>query len=285
MTNRHNARFTLKQAAVDWITITAANGSAAQRLYKEGCTLLDIQKRLGNKVIKQQPHGYEGTHCGAVFIGRNGDAVMLRVTGCIAHEAATILQDVDVTITRIDVQTTWQIEGVDATWAECEQRNALRKRSSLGLYHLSHIRHILGNGKGDTTMVGSRTSPRYGRLYDKARESGEARYDNCWRYEVEYKQEVARNVWVELCKDNFSTRTIVGIVSEQYQSWMFDVDFMEGVSVPIEGAGRAKVDAQKKLEWIQSQVVPSMEFIVEAGYKPQLLLVLNGVDGLDIEIK
>lgn len=269
---------TLLETGLDYITLSAVDGLDMHRLYAIGIDLLEGEFRLGNKRTAISPHGYNGHQCGKIFIGRGDTGTLLRASSDMAVWAFDRLKKLDVRCTRIDFQATWQLERYDPKYGKREYNKANGWRSAHNKRNLSHMRHLDGNGLGDTVMIGSRSSPRYGRLYDKQAESGDDRYEKCWRWEVEYKSECAQNAWDALLAAKDSNSYSKSVVRSQFANWGFDTSFMSADSTNVLGPKKSDTDVARKLRWIQMQCLPSMQYIVDNGGGVQLKMMLDTLD-------
>jgi len=113
--------------------------------------------------------------------------------------------------------------------------------------------------------VGSRQSLLYGRMYDKARESGMPEYASCVRWEIEVKAEQARDLNGYM-RDNRNeagtTRAIVKNFWEQRGMTPFWDTFEEMDERPP--LKRSKTD-ETKLAWLQTQVYPTVQGLTDRG--------------------
>lgn len=271
---------TLVQSGLDYITLTASSSQDSIPLYARAVEFLNLEYRLGNRNRPISPNGYEGILCGHVFAGKQGDNVMVRVSGKLAGAFFLDTVGLDVSCTRIDLQATYRLDEDDEKYGHKEQHKALAARRSSGKTHLGHIRHIIGNGAGDTTSVGSRSSSRYGRLYDKQRESDKDEYKCCWRYELELKKPLSDVIRNRLVQADLKEPVVLGTIKWQWGQWGFDVSFIDTKAQSLEGLPASSSDVDRKLEWIKRQVGPSMSYCVEKGYGDQLAMVIEQATGL-----
>jgi len=260
---------------VDYLTLTSREEDSRIELYDIGCDYLEHEYRLGNLRKPMSPHGYEGTKCGAVFVGNRQGQIMLRISGPRADDVMELLRGIDVNCTRIDLQVTLKLPQYDGQYGHRKQQEALQFRHSHRLKNKGHISHILGNGNGDTTYIGSRTSPRFGRIYDKHMESGAEMWENCWRWELELKDYVGQKAFDTVCAADGDTSTVLSIVYAQFRDWGFNLSPVGKEDLYLNGAGRADSDAERKLGWIAKQVFSSMVDVFRAGKGDQLQMVFE----------
>lgn len=130
-------------------------------------------------------------------------------------------------------------------------RQAKRGKAVTRAKNVKRVKEILGTG--DTLYVGSETSEKRCRIYDKAAEQ-ELIWLQWTRVELQTRNDVAREVELIIQANNYQ----VGVIPElirgfidfpDYDQWhaAFDVDSLE-VTVP-----RSRVSSSR--EWLQKQVI------------------------------
>lgn len=244
---------------VDYIRVTAESEAGKKAILLGWAKKRAQLERLGDKVKKDGLQGFTGESCGPVFYGRNDTHFMLQASGAAADELFPELPWVELHCTRIDLQVTMQYTEDHATlgqWlgqqrAKGYERNSRPVKPRQGLH--------VGYGRGDTLSIGSRSSPRYGRIYDKQRESKDERYSHCWRFEIEYKDPVADNIVEFLRHSPSMDRAVAGAVAGQLQEWGI------ALAVPTEpvlvagSIGRREYDSDRAIKWLETQVRPTVE--------------------------
>jgi len=266
---------TLVHAGTDYLTLTSDKPGDMSMLYQIGTDLLECQFRSGNDRRPMDLYGYRGTQCGSVFVGTGSNGTMLRSSGMMSDIALMDVGDLEVHCTRIDLQITIRLRDDDEHYGYEEMRWAQRRRTCKESMSTAKLRHIIGNGEGDTAIVGSRSSVRYGRLYDKYRESGSKEFANCWRYELEYKREMAPRAFKAIRESSNMLGCIIALVRGQWNEWGFDIPVCTDLSVLLSGLGRPHSDAQTRLKWIESQVAPTIEKLAHAGYAKDVMRIVE----------
>jgi hypothetical protein len=250
---------------VDYVTLTAKTPASIGKLKMYGDAQVALLEREGFHVKPSRPMGYDGWQVGPVFLGARFDGFMLRVSGQMAHEAAR-LWDEDIHCTRLDVQATLKHFPAWSPWgkislgvAEAYQKANPRR----GGY--PHGRLEDGRGKGDTVKVGSRTSDRYGRLYDKEKESLDPVYDGCWRYEVEYKGDYALLACRTLRASQFSAREAGRMALAEYKAWGYPIPETELQMCEPLAVDSPKSDVERRKAWLRRQVGPTILSLLAQG--------------------
>lgn len=158
-------------AGVDWITCTATSAPGRANLTRLWAKYSAQEGRKGAVTKKSAFQGFQGAGCGSVFFGRREEVLLLRVSSGLADEVFAELDLGEVKMTRIDLQLTFRLAAYDGGIAEvlAHRREKGRADQSVPLKPTQDLH--MGFGKGDTLSIGSRSSPRYGRIYDKQKES------------------------------------------------------------------------------------------------------------------
>lgn len=253
------------EAAVDYVTLTARPGVGAEllgRIYNSHRQMLVPD---GFHVKPLRLMGYEAEKCGPLTYGWRHDGFILRVSGPRANDIVGAIDTKIVNCTRIDVQLTFKVytnkdAHIKAVFEATKQLNSTRTGG-----RPAKIKLIDGNGDGDTMMIGSRQSARYGRIYDKAAESLDPNYSNCIRYEVEYKDELANACLLRIQTASNGAQALREVVSSQFAAW--------GVPVPIEATSsdalawvpREESDAERSERWLFAQVLPTLVRLIDSG--------------------
>jgi len=223
--------------------------------------------------------GYDGEGWEHGFMGQRNDGWMLQLSGGISHDYARKILIRDVNCTRIDLQLTFKLDIDNPGFGKTELEKAEGRKWRGEVHQGTNFILIDGRGKkGDTVQIGARSSENYGRLYDKARESGEDIYEQCWRYEVEYKGDAAR-YHAKALAQNIDRKTIAGILKSRFSDWGFSTDWFD--ALPIGGVQykRSSYDKDRILSWLAKQVNPSIQKLLQNGTG---LDELGAVLGLDI---
>lgn len=181
------------ESQVDYLRASAHGERAASHLLLLAQGLQEEEKARGNRLRSWRLMGYEGTRAGRVAYGQRDQAsTTIDLSGDSANEYLSAVLPLADTVTRVDLAVTWRADppvvsfGLDAY------------QSALAWYKQAKGRALptkIENGSGGTTTyLGKRTSENYLRIYNKeaeCRATGDwpnvARYENCWRIELEVK--------------------------------------------------------------------------------------------------
>lgn len=260
----------LVSVGVDWLTITAQSAADRTALLYLAELESGRNERNGAQRRAWRSNGYDGWSVGTLKYGHRDDSDIVKLSGDVSRETFTALTRPGFRCTRIDVQVTaassqyWPMYG-EAAMLQAEWDRECMKGTSDD-ENFAKIKRIDGRGDGDTIQVGSRSSVRYGRLYDKQAESGEEKFHHAWRWEVEYKEEMAAAIMSRLATAGDFTQCCAGIVAGQYTAWRFYVPWKYSQGVVLAGPVHVESDAERKLQWIRKQVAPTVKWLLDQGH-------------------
>lgn len=265
-------------AGLDWLTLTLPlDASQVPYLYSLWQRSIKSIADEGNELKPRSLQGYDGMSSGNCFVGERHDSVMLQLTGAHANEHYASVWRSDCRIPRLDVQTTVKFRkevkdvakrGYDALTRHSHSDPKAKNRK----YSI-----IRGSDGGDTLYIGSRTSEQFGRLYNKAVQSEQTVYDRCWRWEIVFKNDMASNLGPRIPKSiDERAKWAATLVKNWYRRRGINMDFGAGdepVALPLFQA--RKTDVQTKLDWLESQVRPTVTFLTEHGYGDSVYTALG----------
>jgi hypothetical protein len=278
----HDAALEIVDVGVDWITATAARDDQGEALQNLGRLLLHEQAALGNIESLWKGQGYHGKRCGAVAVGVRHDGCILRLSSSAAasHYRQTILTARQVS--RIDLQVT------------ASDSSQLADRAHLAYYQTSDAPRRggrppsaslrLDQERGQTCYIGSRTSDVVGRLYDKGLEQKNAPQGQYWRYELEYKRQLAKSVAhlvsrAETGPDHIAARVVDYFAARGVPG----PEVRNNLSSILREAGRPttldrKSDHDRSLRWLSNSVAPTVQRLLESDQREALLRALGLAD-------
>jgi hypothetical protein len=243
---------TVKESQVDWLTLTFKEGGkwAAARIAAEHLLARELADGEDEQPLRFQ--GYDGRQAGRCGYGVRDDGALIRLSGAVADEGLPDLLPLATNVSRIDLAVTLALP---QNWP-----NPMKEGFRLGPtikptrgaapdYQL--IEH---SRQGTTLYVGARTSPRFGRVYDKWRESQLDFYRGCTRYELEAKGKLAARLAAAVAGAADRRSTIRVYVRDYFQP--------RGVDVPIDEADadlhlslyRPRTSDLSRLHWLGTQV-------------------------------
>ncbi len=260
-------------SAIDWITATARCGEKESEILEDiALSALGRMQQAGHTLQRRSYEGYIGLSCGSVFFGSREDGCCARVSGSPAHPFACELaeQCPSVNVSRIDLQNTIKSDTDVPTHARdvLTMIEAAHKKSGSKRALNFEFKHR--KNKGDCLWIGSRTSSRFFRIYDKTREQDGLVPPNLWRYEVEFKGKQAAQIWRTMVQTKCSPKVITDIVVAGFLLKGVDLSWIEQAEPRRLPSSYQKTDIERKLQWIERNVSRTSKELIDAGYEDQL---------------
>lgn len=230
----------------------------------------------GNWVKKWAWQGYEGARCGPVMVGQRLDGCILRLEGIAAHAWLDAGLTAGHNISRIDIAAT--------VWGVLNQSEVITRHNVEAVEHKKtlqsrpyKVRHIVGNGDGDTLYCGTRESMYFLRVYDKERAPNTTpEYKGALRYEAECKEELARQAYEGVTRGGYSVancRAVLGGLLARRGISPLSIGCVQSENLPpiaVRGT-----DVERSLLWLASQVKPTLQNLMRMGYEEEALKALG----------
>ena len=253
----------LAYTGVDYIRLTSLD-----HLPFPAWNAILLPELLAEEKAGRRPHnrwimgyyGRVGEHC---FLGKNDTGCMVHLSGALAWSRWYDVGNHSDRCTRLDLQVTYPVDDSPGLYVRT-------------MYEVGQLHKVTNGRPPDLQLVdtptgakmltvGSRQSQVYGRMYDKARESGLPEYANCVRWEIECKAETANdlNGYMRIHRSEAATtRAIVREFWERRGMAPFweTYESMEGKPP----AKRSRTD-ETKLAWMATQVRPVLQTLTEHG--------------------
>jgi len=268
---------TIISSGVDWITSTEVQGAGVDDLM---AIAFDIkQANFPNDIIEKpwSAMGYSGKTYGPMSIGTRGDseAIMI-ISGDLARIVYPGIPLNWERVTRIDLQTTVALEKPDDRKAIRHyetQRDLQRERKDGKMWSL------ISSATGDTLYYGKRSHSRYYRFYDKSVDYGMTELGHAWRYEVEYKKDIAKRMAKTVAHMDDPYSEIASVIWGEFDSVNFPPIYNRGDKVNAMEVGVKLKTAEGQLRWLEKCVSPVVGQLMLLGYEDEVLnsLKLQGL--------
>lgn len=215
----------------------------------------------GNKVQPWRMAGYDGWCTYGLQYGEREDSTIVRLSSDIADRDWFEFYQIADTVTRIDVQVTFAATVPPTSLIKRHHRQALR--GWRGRRDGPTITMISDNRQGATLYLGKRSSDVYIRIYNKGAESGEDHYQNCVRYEIEFKNHTARSIAAQLSDGRLVRTSVVSGVNKMLTERLLRLPFAENETPLTQDNGPipAKTVASAR-KWLVTQVRPTVEWLL-----------------------
>jgi hypothetical protein len=263
------------ESRIDWITATAQPGYKQAILRSQAERWQTARESEGYRKNDFRWSGYLGTAVDGITWGSREDGDILRLSGECAHQHGLPALTFVSNVSRIDVQVTVQSSVNSLNFAE-QALNAAHSDNRVisGMTRTSIIR---STPSGTTTYIGSRSSDRYFRVYDKTAETDGMYPQRSWRYEVEYKQDRAWKVAQHIRASGGSPEAIRQIVEQAFDDY--------GISLPClalppgwrDKMIRQETNDERRLAWLSRCIRPTIAKLAE-GIPMEVLLNALGLD-------
>lgn len=180
---------TIKESALDYLTLTFKPGWNREAARARALALQAAEDAQGEPRKPFRLHGYVGVADGRVAWGDRPDGSLLQLAGATAELEASLLLPLASHVSRVDLAVTVHLPDKSLDPAKEGYASGLAFQPTHGKAPIYDYRERSDGGK--QLSIGSRTSPRYGRVYAKFEQCKLPFYLDCFRYECELKGPVA----------------------------------------------------------------------------------------------
>lgn len=256
----------------DWLTVTAQNKHSIKRLYNYGLTLVREERNAGNDKRVFSFKGFDGVQAGSVQTGIRDSGSILRIMGGEARRHVAECFRLADNCSRIDLQTTVRSPNGSAQMIAQEYKRCMRKTKT---QERGPTVSLLRTSTGSATMyLGQRVSDRFGRVYDKGAQSLLPVMAGCVRFEEEIKGRLAKIYLRELATTSSVRDFVVGEV-QRFARDRGCLTKFETADTQTFVLHRPATDRERQLEWIRTQVRPTVKRLLRAGLVSELWEALN----------
>lgn len=265
-------------AGLDWLTMTWKIGEENYEVAKEN--LENFGQSLNSAGCDTKFtgwQGYTGWQFGKIFLGQRPDGIIIRATGDHAKIAEAYIKEKNCAgkCTRCDLQITAKDRAAEPdygsrvrkeieSFAASDQRAA---RRSFACYK------SLGRDSG--CVVGSRSSSRYFRFYNKTLEQRNRIEAGLWRYEVEFKGDQARYLWKMTQRSSRSYWLAQSVVKSEFEALGADMSFVTQGEKYERQSTYHQTNEERQLRWLATDVRGVVIKLLEAGKRAEVLEALG----------
>jgi len=210
--------------------------------------------------------GYEGFKVGHLQYGERYDGCLLRLGASVAHSHWQRAFALARKCTRIDLQVTFRsVEEpgvvIHRHYKELLKHNRKFKKAPA-------VAMLLAHDGSRTVYSGRRSSDVFGRIYDKHKESGLKEFQNCVRYEVEFKGRRAQAMAHRLITSSNPQLETVGHVCRMYSNRGCSLRrltnaFRGCTSIDALTCPVLPNDVDRKLQWLRVAIRPTVALVAE----------------------
>lgn len=264
-----------QSAAVDWVTMTVKDVNDREKVLRRYQRIKLAMLELGELPRPWGMKSYRGFSIGHMRWGTRTDSDIIILSGIDAQAFWTLFAPLCSNCSRLDLAVTCRIDSPMPGLLEMYKREA----RAIGRVPSRRYPHIENGTGGQTLYVGSRSSDQFGRVYDKAREQGDARwFDRCWRYEVQYQDTLAKLALKSII-DLPSSTELAGRINALVYTWFQTRDIpplfeLKGGAQVLERSA-VVVTSSKQLAWLTTQVRPTVQQLLQGGFEDEVLQALG----------
>jgi len=274
--SRKANKCSLIDASIDWFTVTVTDGLRLRFMEAKAERVMRELEATGSPRTFTNRLGFVGDRAEGFFFGKRGDTLMVIGSGDVAAKQAGFFLGLATSVTRLDLAVTLQDLDIDRDWTAIALRQAsFDGRVDSGLLKTHRIE---GTPDGRTLYVGSRSSDRYIRIYDKTAESKGEWPDRSWRWEVEYKRPRAGIVAARILRGQPTPSTVIDVVA----SALADVRIILPYGDPPSGWTSKKpkllTTAETRLRYTSRVVAPFIKNLVDAVGEDRVVQALEAAE-------
>lgn len=257
---------------VDYLTCTFQGKKEAKYGATKAFDLLETEMGRGNFRKPWAMSGFNGFAAGSVQVGEREGDVLVRISSHVAADHWRDIAERATNCSRIDYQVTTRngrdpARRIKSHWKEARKfKQAGKSKAAVAAF--------FGDGICPTLYLGRRVSNRFGRIYDKEKESGDDRWNGCVRYEVEFKNEAAHSMMCTLLAQPDPALSVAANCLQMFQDRGIHLTWF------LQGVGNYSCiappnDVMRRLQWLQTQVKPSVALLFSLGLGPEVEKVLG----------
>jgi DNA relaxase NicK len=254
----------LHSAGVDYCTVTSRGSERAGALEDLALRATHKLARMGVKVRPSGTLGYAGWQADTLTYGKREDGALLRLSGAAADVWWADAVHLASNVTRLDVQVTIDGGPECAELAEIHEQEAIEAARLVG--RPPRIQLTREHERGQTLYLGARTSQVYRRCYDKHAEKPTEYPPGSWRYEVEYKSDVAALVGRGMLDSGEGASAIPALVWRQFARCGVTPLFDARPSSVGDRQERVIPDTERSLRWLVTHVAKTTRRLEAAGH-------------------
>ena len=242
---------THESSGVDWLTLTFPSADLDDQATKLRTELLEERADLGDEVKTWKGLGYQGIQVTGFRMGVRADGALIQVSGEVARSTAKRWQTTSGRATRLDLQTTLRLQSSIPSFGSCvlpytsttpRRRGPPQKRS------------VTRDSAGSfMASVGSRSSPRYLRVYDKGVESGAEQPGILWRAELELKGDLCRTVYEQASRleqeQSYYSSLLLSSLRQAGGQWPIESETIS--ELPTQRSAPPSSDADRALAYLR----------------------------------
>ena len=219
--------------------------------------------------------GYHADSTDGLTVGTRSDGMLVRLSSEVAATRALSLLSFADSVTRVDLQVTLFHQDPLVDWGKRAHVQAARDPRIQGLS--TELRAISTLGEGQTTYIGSRSSERFFRVYDKHAETEGVYPKGTWRWEVEYKGSRAASVAARLQTEKNYAEAVRSIVVTAFKNYRVEVPCLPVPRGWTDTGYRERTNDERRILWLEKTIGPAVRKLLERQ-DPAIILKALGLE-------
>jgi hypothetical protein len=264
-------------ASIDWFTGFISNDWGHDTWFDLDHLQDLAEGEHGAKELPWVKQGFVGRSRGRVSAGEREDGTLREVTGPLAHRYSEMVAEDYHLIrpSRLDIAFTFRLQEYQPAIAKYYYTMGSSLRG--GACRPRQRRFFSNQQGGETLYIGSVSSDGMLRLYDKQEEQkGQGLYERCWRLEFQTRREKARVLWAAINGSTDRERAIRGVLKgECEREGILGFIDWNSSAVKLAAPDRPAQYLERRLEWLERQVRPTVRELAQEGYGAAVLRSLG----------
>jgi hypothetical protein len=231
----------------------------------------------GYKIKPWRWLGYDGHCTDGISFGARPDGSIIRLSGRVALTHGYQVLRLARQVSRLDLQVTILDVSDDFNWAgQCITTALEDERCKSGMTRTTLIN---GTPEGRTAYVGTRSSERYYRVYDKHAESRGAYPLGSWRWEIEWKGGRANRIADKVKAKAATPEMCRAVVCAAFADYKIEVPCSP---LPLgwrDCAIHEETSDEKRLAWLEQSIAPVIQRMCATLGRDTIMEVLGLDDG------
>lgn len=269
------AEDTLVSIGCDYLTVTAPESRGMNTLHSYASDLFRTQADFGFQSKPWGMAGFKGWKCGSVEIGVRDSDVMVRLHSDSAFRNWRRCVELCSNVSRLDLQATIQV--TDGPTERIDEHRAQARLHSKENYDKPIVRWTADHKGGYTLYLGARSSICFGRIYDKYQHTKLDHYRDCVRFEVQYHNKLASRLAMDLAAESSPIPRIGSHLTRFFRARRVPLN-LPGDNRATIRCPRNKTDDDRQLEWLQTQVRPSVLRLISRDRGEDVFRALGLID-------
>lgn len=261
-------------SGIDYISATKPGTQPDAIDWYAGCIrYLETIAKDGNELVHSRRQGYEGLSVGGSFAGVRDDGYFVTISGERAQLGFDAVYRSNPHVSRIDVQVTVRTDATNSSTALNARDAVAAANTKLSKQAQRDATIIESLSGGATCYVCSKKSEQFARIYNKQAESGEERYKDCWRYEVQLKNKLATQTAALFRLSEYAQPTQAAVFVKQWlrkrgvkAPWSAEAELH---ALPSETTTAS--DVETRMKWLREQVNPAIRRLIKLGLRDSIL--------------